>query len=92
MYFYEVSKFMHNVYHGRNPNAFGNYFQPIIHSYNTRTRQQQTYNLPQPRTERGKRSLRYHGVEIWSQVPEHKKSLNAKQFKYKMKEYILENM
>ena len=89
LYFYKVSKFMHSVHQGRNPNAFDNYFQPISHTYSTRNRQLQTFNLLQPRTERGKRSLMYKGVDIWAQVHDNLKNLNTKQFNFQLKEYII---
>ena len=63
-YFYEVSKFMHGVYHGQIPDAFDDYFVNINHSHNTRHRHVQLYNLPQPRTERGKRSLKGRSANL----------------------------
>ena len=50
MYFFEVAKFMHSVFHKRTPNAFGDYFCTISHQYNTRNRQAHSFSLPQPRT------------------------------------------
>ena len=93
LYFYEVSKFMHSVYHGRNPHAFDDYFQNISHSHNTRHRHTQIYSLPQPRTERGKRSLKYIGVEIWAKIPDNLKTINnPKRFNYLLKEHIFLNL
>ena len=80
---------MHRIYHGQNPSAFGDYFQTISHSHNTRHRQLQTYRLPQPRTERGKKSLKYSGDEIWAKLPENLKIIsNPKQFNFHLKEHI----
>ena len=92
LYFFEVAKFMHSVYHKNIPNAFGDYFHTINHQYNTRNKQMQTFSLPQPRTERGKRSLRFKGIEVWGKVPQHLKGLEGKQFSSKLKEYILTNV
>ena len=92
LYFFEVAKFMHSIFHKNTPNAFGDYFQTISHQYNTRNRQIHTFSLPQPRTERGKRSLRFNGIEVWGKVPQHLKTLEAKKFSNKLKEHILTNM
>ena len=92
LYFFEVAKFMHSVFHKKTPNAFGDYFHTISHSYNTRNKQANTFSLPQPRTERGKRSLKYNGIEIWAKVPEQLKNLEPKQFRFQLKEYIFANL
>ena len=92
LYFFEVAKFMHSVYHKYIPNAFDGYFQTISHQYNTRNKQMHSFSLPQIRTERGKRSLRFKGIEIWGKVPQHLKSLEPKQFSSKLKEHILKNV
>ena len=89
--FYETAKFMHRVHKNQMPLAFHDYFQVIAHSYNTRTRANVGFALPRPRTERGKRSLKYTGIETWSRVPEFIKSMPLKSFKYHMKSFILEN-
>ena len=92
LYFFEVAKFMHSVYHKSIPNAFDDYFHTISHQYNTRNKQMQMFSLPQPRTERGKRSLRYKGIEVWGKVPQHLKALEPKHFCSKLKEHILTNV
>ena len=80
LYFFEVAKFMHSVYHKSIPNAFDDYFHTISHQYNTRNREMQMFSLPQPRTERGKRSLRYKGIEVWGKVPQHLKAIEPNTF------------
>ena len=67
--FYETAKFMHSVYNERMPLAFQDYFQMIDHTHNTRTRANVGYYIPLPRTERGKKSLRYIGVHVWADIP-----------------------
>ena len=91
IYFYEVAKFMHSVFHNYSPEAFQTYFQLIDHTHNTRWRQNISYRAPQPRTERGKRSIRYYGIDIWAQVPEHLRTLEPKQFNHNIREYIFSN-
>ena len=67
---------------------FEHYFNVIEHPYNTHTRSVAYYRTPQPRTERGKKSIKYRGVEIWALIPDHIRTLNSKQFNYHLKELI----
>ena len=87
--FYENAKFMHSVYHNIMPLAFQDYFQSIHHSHNTRTRTNMQYYVPFPRTERGRKSLRYTGVYTWADIPHSFRTLSVKQFKFSLKGYIL---
>ena len=91
LHFYETAKFMHRVYQDQMPLAFQDYFQVIEHSYNTRTRNNVGFIIPRPRTERGKKSLKYSGVEIWADVPNFMKSMSHISFKYHLKAFIIEN-
>ena len=91
LHFYETAKFMHRAYHNQLPLAFHDYFQVIAHSYNTRTKTNVGFALPRPRTERGKRSLKYSGIEVWASVPDRMKSMSFKAFKYHLKSYIIEH-
>jgi len=91
LYFYEVAKFMHSVYYEYSPQVFHNYFHEIHHNYDTRTRRANTYQLPQIRTEKGKRSLKYQGIHVWAEVPDVYKMLEPKQFSYHLKNYIFTN-
>ena len=89
--FYETAKFMHSVYNNRMPLAFQDYFQEIDHTYETRTRTNIGYYLPFPRTERGKKSLRYTAVHIWADIPHSFRDYPVKLFKTSLKNYILCN-
>ena len=91
LYFFETAKFVHSIHNRFSPIIFYDYFQSISHSYSTRNRQNSNFALPQPRTEKGKRSCVYSGVNIWTKVPQHMKSLNKSSFKYHLKKHILEN-
>ena len=91
LHFFETAKFVHSVHNHFSPTIFNNYFQSISHSYSTRTRQNSNFALPQPRTEKGKRSCVYTGVNVWAKVPQHMKNLQKKSFKYHLKKHILTN-
>ena len=91
LYFCETAKFVQSVHTSTSPMIFQDYFQIASHSYNTRFRQNSHYALPQPRTERGKRSCVYTGVNIWTNVPMNLKDLSKKGFKHQIKCYVIEN-
>ena len=92
-YFYEVSKLMHNISNGRNPDAFNEYFTHTTHSHSTRNSENAHYFLPQPRTNLGKRSICYNGVIIWSKIPNNIKNItNTKHFKEHTKLFIVRNI
>ena len=91
LYFCEMAKFVQSVHNGTSPMLFQDYFKTTSHSYNTRFRQNSVYALPQARTERGKRSCMYTGVNIWSKVPRDFKELSKETFKYRLKHYVIEN-
>ena len=91
LYFYEIAKFVQSVYNCTSPMAFRDYFQVALHTYNTRFRQNSHYSLPQPRTEKGKRSCMFTGVNIWAYVPRDFKQFSKETFKYRLKRHIIEN-
>ena len=68
IYNYLVGQFMFRYENKLLPNAFESYFtlSNTIHAYNTR--QQSSFRLPYYRTYLGKRSVRYTGVKIWTEV------------------------
>ena len=82
---------MHSVFNNRMPLAFQDYFQEIDHNYETRTRTNVGYYLPFPRTERGKKSLRYTGVHIWAEIPHSFRNYPVKLFKTSLKNYLITN-
>ena len=88
LHFHETAKVMH---HNQMPIAFQDYFQVIGHSYNTRTRSNAGFSIPRPRTERGKKSLKYSGIKVWAAVPERMKNMSHKSFKYHFKKFVIEN-
>ena len=88
LYRYESAKFMHSVCLEYSPMHFQTYFQAIDHNHDTRTKRNVGFAIPQPRTERGKNSLRYTCVKSSVSIPECLKS-NPKMFKYRLKNYLL---
>ncbi len=92
-YTYEVSKFVHAISTNRNPDAFNSYFLPISHGYSTRTNENSQFVLPQPRTNFGKRSIRYNGIITWSNIPNDIKMIsNVKPFKTLLRQFIIQNI
>ena len=61
------------------PNAFESYFtlSNTIHAHNTR--QPSSFRLPYYRTNLGKRSVRYTGVKIWTEVLKSKIDVHSSQ-------------
>ena len=75
-------------------NVFESYFtlSTSVHTYNTR--QQSTFRLPYYRTNLGKRSVRYTGVKIWSEVLKSEIDINKSQpvFKHNLKRCLLQGI
>ena len=91
LYFCEMAKFIQSVHSNTSPLIFRDYFQTASHSYNTRLRQNNIYALPQPRTERGKKSCIFAGVNIWAKVPTEFKDLSKESFKFRIKQHVIKN-
>ena len=92
IYFVEVGKFMYRNRKQTLPLSFNGYFKHIDHSHNTRHRQNSEFSLPQPRTELGKQSIKYNGINIWSEIPHDiKNSPNLQSFGSHIKSHILSN-
>ena len=45
----------------------------------------------QRHTARGKRSLKYTGIEVWAAFPESLKHMSHKSFKYHLKDFMVKN-
>ena len=89
LYFCEMAKFIQSVHNNTSPTIFHDYFQTASHTYHTRFRHNSNYALPQPRTERGKQSCTYKGVNIWAKVPMDMKKLSKESFKFRIKQYVI---
>jgi hypothetical protein len=65
----------------------------VIHGYNTRFANSDTFHLPKPRTNYLKRSLSYKGANIWNKLSAHvKQSENIYIFKQSCKDFILNHV
>ena len=91
LYHYEQGKFVHSTHHKYSPISFHNYFQEITYSQGTRTRENNNFRAPLPRTERGKRSLKYSCVEVWSNITDSLRQQPKSIFKTRFKKHILLN-
>ena len=61
-----------------------------IHQHNTR--QSEMLHIPKPKTEHGKRSFRYQGVNIWNDVFENLNvNIEIGTFKKNLKNYLLKS-
>ena len=72
IYNYEVGKFMYINDIKALPQIFENYFLSLdlAHNYNTRSKSNKNYFLDFVRTNSGKNSLKFKGVQLWNKMPE----------------------
>ena len=61
-----------------------------VHSHNTRLAQNSNYFINHRRTNLGQHSFSYNGPKIWITVPENIKLLRFPQFKFKLKQFLME--
>ena len=94
IYNYLAGQFMFRYVNKLLPNVFESYFtlSTSVHTYNTR--QQSSFRLPYYRTNLGKRSVRYTGVKIWSEVLKSEIDTNSSQpvFKHNLKRCLLQGI
>ena len=89
LYTIEMAKFMHSIYYNYNPSSFDNLIDISDHRYSTRLRQNAHFALVRPRTEIGKRSVRYSGVKCWTNLPQNVKVIkNRKSFSSSLKQHL----
>ena len=62
-----------------------------IHSYNTRYNVKSNFFLPIFRTNYGKKTLPYVGIQIWSEVPQEIKSRTYVSFKREFKKLLMKS-
>ena len=88
---FEIAKFMFSISKNTLPTSFDGYYLPITHGHDTRLRQNAHFNLPQPRTDLGKRSVKYHGVKVWSELPVYIKDVvNLTTFSKTLKSFMFD--
>ena len=69
VYRHEVNKLIHSVYYQYSPDTFLNYFERILHNYSTRLNQNTNFTTTRPKSELGKKSLKFSGVKQWNNLP-----------------------
>ena len=93
IYNYLAGQFMFRYVNKLLPTVFESYFTlgTSVHTYNTR---QSSFRLPYYRTNLGKRSVRYTGIEIWSEVLKSEIDINSSQpvFKHNLKRCLLQGI
>ena len=65
LYSLEIGKFMYRSNKNLLPSSFDQYFEEIKHNYQTRSRTNNNFVMPMPRTDIGKQSIKFTGVKIW---------------------------
>ena len=83
LHIYETAIFMYKFHKNKLPLSFSRYFARIaeIHSANTRSSTTGLkYNIPQYKTNRLQRSIKYVGVKIWNKIPDSIKINKFSQF------------
>ena len=92
IYEHEVAKLLHSVRHNYCPSAFCNFFEMSTHRYATRLRQNSSFSLMKPKTEFGKKSLKFSGVKIWFKLPLNlKEEPESKRFNVEFKKHYFLN-
>ena len=95
VYIYQIVRFQLGelVYKQTNdliPDIFHNYFRPISHRYNTRSRANNNLYLTKPRLNYGKFNVKYASVKIWNELPiELKNTDSLSKFKTQFKKFLL---
>ena len=90
LYKYELIKLVFNMRNGVVPNAFKNFIYRTNHQFGTRSRALGDYDIPHPRTERDKCSIKYQGAVCWNSLPpDLKKCTNKNKFLQLLKTHLL---
>ncbi len=82
--------FMYNYCHNSLPSTFNNMFKTNANNHNYNTRNASDFKYPKIRTELGRKSISYQGVNIWNDIPNQIKTCkNMKSFKHSYKEDLI---
>ena len=88
--FHQRAIFMHSLYYRSLPFALSVYCQQPQHRYPTRYAVSKNYTLPPVSTDRGKKSIKFSGPKVWTEIPMKLKDIAfRKPFSKKLKEHIL---
>ena len=87
----ETIKFIKLFKEGKLPQEFDKLAESINHHHQTRNAiGSLNYQLPHVRTDLGKSSIKFKGIQMWNDLPEEIKVLNGETFKKEVKAFILE--
>ena len=86
---HETAKLIHSVVFKYNPPRFSDFFEYSTHTYSTRLRQSSGFSIIKPKTEMGKKSLKFFGAKLWIKIPSFLKELSEpKKFNYEFKKSL----
>ena len=93
IYKYELGKFMYLSSIKALPQIFESYFSSLdqVHNYNTRSKSNKNYFLDSVKTNSGKKSLKFKGVQLWNKMPSTLKSFSFYRYKKEYKKLLWEN-
>ena len=89
VYEHETVKLIHSVVFKYNPPGFSDFFEYSTHTYSTRLRQRSAFSIMKPKTEMGKKSLKFFGVKLWIRLPSFLKEVSEpKKFNIEFKKFL----
>ena len=92
LYKFEVIKLVYQMKQGNVPDAFRNFIHSLNHKYGTRGRNVGNFDIPHPKTERDKTSIKYQGAINWNSLPNNLKVCTDKEeFLDSLKIHLLEH-
>ena len=88
---FHIALFMHKFHNKLLPSNFDSFFDSVlsIHNYNTRKAANQSYYLPQTRTNYEIFNIRFQGPKVWNALGKDIKSIPFSKFKTKLKNELL---
>ena len=88
----ELTKFVHKIKSNTVPDTFVGAVSNPTHHHVTRSVTGGNLALPQPRTEKGKTTIKYKGTQAWNSLPVSLKVItNTKTFVYELKKILMQN-
>ena len=91
LYKIETVKFIKLFTEGKLPAEFTDIAVPISHHHDTRSANQHNYQLPPARTDLGKSSIKFQGIQVWNNLPLQLKTLSGLSFKKQLKAHFLKH-
>ena len=87
----QIGKIMHKIFNNSWSGTYNFVKVSEVHSYQTRYSKKQNYYQESTELKRTDRALTIVGPKIWSQIPDHIKSLPFHAFKLVYKKYLINN-